>query len=227
MAGQPIAGGFDARSELIAQQAREDERRRIARDLHDDISQQFALLTIALDLLRQHPAASHPDMRRRLDEILARAQAIGSSVRGVSHQLHGPRLGDLGAAVRGLCQEAGEHYGIDVRVLCDLIPSSVSGVLGQALFRIVQQALLNIVTHSGARHAAVEIAGRSGSVLLTIMDDGRGFDVAAPENRGMGLASMRERLEPFGGLLSIRSAPAHGTCIQISVPLWRADTAAA
>jgi signal transduction histidine kinase len=226
-ARQPVAGGFDARSEIIAQQAREDERRRIARDLHDDVSQQLALLTISLDLLRQHPAALNPDMRQRLDTVLAQVQSIGSSVRHVSHQLHASALNDLGAAVQRLCHQFAAYYDINIQVISDRIPASMPNALALALYRIIQQALLNVVKHSGARHTTVEIEGRAEDVLVRIEDDGRGFDVATLKNHGLGLVSMRERVEPFDGQLSIVSTPSDGTCIEVSVPLCLAAGAAA
>jgi signal transduction histidine kinase len=222
-----MAGGFDARIELLTQQAREDERRRIARDLHDDISQQFALLTITLDLLRQHPAASNPDMRQRLDAILERALDIGSRVRHVSHQLHASTLDDLGQAVLSFCHEISAHHDIDIRILSDAASSTLRGALALTLFRIIQEALQNVVRHSGARHVTLEIAARPDALVLRIADDGRGFDVAAQDGSGMGLMSMRERLALFDGQLSIGSSPSHGTRIEVSVPMWRAATAAA
>jgi signal transduction histidine kinase len=226
-AQQPDAVDFDARAELIVEQAREDERRRIARDLHDDVTQQLTLLAIAVGVLREQTAMSDPEVSQRLDAVLLRAQGIGASLRRVSHQLHTSSLGDLAAAVRDWCQEIAVHYDLDVRVVCESMPPSLPGALSLALFRIMQEALQNIVKHSGARHAIVEISGRPDAVFLRIVDDGRGFDVESGEGGGMGLVSMRERLEPFDGRLSINSASSHGTIVEVCVPMWRTAPAAA
>jgi signal transduction histidine kinase len=225
---QAIPCGSDARIDQIAEQARQDERRRIARDLHDDVVHQLAFLMIDVDLLRQQTGACHPDMMcERLNVVLTRIKAIGSTVRNVAHRLKDSGPGDLGLALRRLCEELMALHHIDVHVTCDGLPSSVQGTLALALLRIVQEALHNVVKHSGARCATVEIVGQSDAVVLRIVDDGRGFDVEATEARGIGLANMRERLEPFNGRLSISSAPWRGTRIEVSVPMRRANVAAA
>jgi two-component system sensor kinase len=166
-------------------------------------------------------------MRERLDVVLARVKAIGSTVRNVAHQLKDSGLGDLGLALRRLCEELTALHHIDLRFTCDGLPSSLQGTLALALFRIVQEALHNVVKHSGARRATVEIVGQPDVVVLRIVDDGRGFDVEAGDGSSIGLANMRERLEPFNGRLSISSAPWRGTRIEVSVPIRKANAAAA
>jgi predicted ATPase/signal transduction histidine kinase len=209
-------------------QAQEDERRRIARDLHDDISQQIALLAITVDRLHQEIAETQPETSRRLFGVLERAQDISESVRQLSHELHSTNLDHLGlqGAVRGFCQEFTAHHGIGVDVRCarmpPLIPSDVAG----ALFRIVQEALQNVARHSGARSAIVEIGGTPDEVRLTIEDKGRGFDAGATPSFGIGLASMRERLRLLGGHCAIHTAPSMGTRIEATVPTARPDAPA-
>jgi signal transduction histidine kinase len=227
---QSIPPGFDAPIEPIIERARQDERGRIARDLHDDVVHQLTFLVIDVDLLRQSTGTCHPDMmRERLDVVLARVQAIGTSVRNVAHRLKATDLRDLDLelAVRRLCQDVMARYEIEVRCVCDGVLASLDGGLALELHRIVQEALHNIVKHSGARRATVEIAHRSDAVVLSIVDDGCGFDVDATGSSGIGLANMRERLEPFNGLLSISSAPLRGTRIEVFVPMRGSSAAAA
>jgi signal transduction histidine kinase len=224
---QSMANDYDARTEHAVQQAREDERRRIARDLHDDISQQIGLLTIAIDRLRERTALSDPAMSESLHAITAQAQDIGSRVRHVSHQLHASTAADLGRSIRALCQELAAHYEIDIQLACDRLPLSIPSAVALALFRIAQEALQNALRHSGARRLSVEVKARSNVLLLTVADEGRGFDIETVNTGGLGLVSMRERLEPLGGQLSISSAPLHGTRIEARVPIWDTETAAA
>ncbi len=191
-------------------QAQEEERRRIARDLHDDISQKIALLSITVDRLRQEIAETEPDTSRRLSVVLERAQDTGASVRRLSHELHSSNLDHLGlrAAVRALCQEFTEHYRIGIELRCAEVPAFIPREVGGALFRIVQEALQNVARHSGAESATVEIAGTPHEVRLMIEDKGRGFDAGATNSSGLGLLSMRERLTPLGGRCVIQSARA-------------------
>jgi signal transduction histidine kinase len=217
---QAIPCGSEACLDDIAEQARLDERRRIARDLHDDVLQQLALLVVDLDLLREQTGAWHSDMlRERLNVVMARGNAIASTVRNVAHELKDSGLGDLGLALHRLCEEHRTLHHIDLRCICDGFLPSVQGRLALALYRIVQEALHNVLKRSGARRATVEIAGHSDAVVLRIVDDGCGFDVEATEGKGIGLANMRERLEPFNGRLSISSAPWRGTRIEVFVPI--------
>lgn len=202
-------------------QAQEDERRRIANVLHDDISQRIALLSIDVDRLRQEIAAAQPETSSRLGRVLEQAQALGLSVDTLLRELYSTtldRLG-LGAALRGFCEEFSAESGIAVRLRGEA-PLRVPHNVAVALFRIAQEALRNAARHSGASSAIVEIAGTDGEVRVTIEDHGRGFDPeAASAPAGLGLESMRERLRPFGGRCIIESAPSRGTRVDAIVPL--------
>jgi two-component system sensor histidine kinase UhpB len=220
--------GFEAQIEQIAETARQDERGRIARDLHDDAAHQLAFLLIDLDLLRQQVGTCHPEMmRERLNVVMARVKAIGASVRNVAHNIKGSSVGDLKLAVRRLCQDIEAHSDLEVQFICDHLSTSLDAALTTALYRIVQETLQNVLKHSGARRVTVELAHESDAVILRIVDDGCGFDVDATGSDGIGLANMRERLSPFNGLLSIRSAPSCGTCVEVSVPMQSTNMAAA
>jgi signal transduction histidine kinase len=224
----PIPRGFEAQVEQIAETARQDERGRIARDLHDDVAHQLAFLIIDLDLLRQQMGTCHPEMmRERLDVLMARVKAIGASVRNVAHDIKGSVVGDLKLAVRRLCQDMMAHSDLEVQFICDHLSSSLDAALTTTLYRIVQETLQNVLKHSGARCVTVEIADQPDAVILRIVDDGCGFDLDATGAVGIGLANMRERLEPFNGLLSISSAPLCGTCVEVCVPIMNTNAAAA
>jgi two-component system, NarL family, sensor kinase len=225
---QSILRAFEAQIEQIAEQARQDERRRIARDLHDDVVHQLVYLVIDLELLRQQAGTCHPDMvRERLGVVMGRVKAVGSIVRNVAHQMKGSGLGDLELAVRQLCEDVMARCDIEVHFICDRLQAPLHGALTIALYRVVQEALQNVIKHSRARRATIEIAGHSAAVVIRIVDDGCGFDVDAASSSGIGLANMRERLEPFSGMLSITSAPLRGTRIEVCVPIRSTNTAVA
>jgi signal transduction histidine kinase len=202
-----------SRQLLLEQDA---ERARISRELHDDINQQLALLSIELDGLRSDRLPENS--ATRVFEAMKTAQAILKSVRELSHRLHPPRLTPEGL-VRSLgllCRELtpprvsiafrhGETPAIDQSVaLC--------------LYRVAQEALMNAIKHSGARRISVDLTCDPSSVALTIADDGRGFVVDGVLNGGLGLLSMRERVESVGGRLEVH-APKSGTRVRVTVPI--------
>ncbi len=197
--------------------AQETERARIARELHDDISQQVALLTIDLELMTG-AVQGHVEPLV-IDEALDRAHGIAKSVHDMSHRLHPARLQLVGlvAAVNGLRHELSKS-GIAITVIHDHMPSSLPPDLSLCVFRVVQEALQNAVKYSRAREVTVHLSAGSDVLALTIADDGVGFDVDAAWGKGLGLISMNERLEVMGGTIEIRSGPA-GTRLEIVVPL--------
>lgn len=196
--------------------AHEEERARIARELHDDISQQMALLEIDLQLMtdaaqvRGGPAAM---------PALHRAREIARSVHDLSHRLHPAKLQLIGlaAALDGLQQEF-SRPGLSIAVDRVAALPTLSQDLRLCLFRVTQEGLRNAVRHSGARHVSVTLQGDALGLALTIADDGRGFDVAGAWGTGLGLVSMAERLGAIGAALSVRSAPGEGTRVEVSVP---------
>jgi len=206
--------------------SQETERRRIARELHDDLNQSLALLSVDLDLLsRQHLGA--PDqLAGRIQELCARVKQLSSYVHGLSHQLHPSKLEQLGLlpAVRGLCKELTGSHSLPIAFTHHELPDALPEDTALCLYRIAQEALANVVKHSGARHARVELTRRAGTVFLRIADDGVGFDPKIVDaNGGLGLVSMRERLRLVGGQITIDSRPSGGTRIAVSVPLCNPD----
>jgi signal transduction histidine kinase len=203
-------------------QVQETERRRIARELHDDLSQSLALLAIELELLGQVPPETADRLCARLNEMSARVKQLSSAVHGLSHNLHPSKLEQLGlvAGVRGLCKEYMQANGLVVELTDQQMPPSIPDDTALCLFRIAQEALRNVVKHSGARHARVELRGSEDGVSLRVVDDGIGFDLHARDGReGLGLVSMRERLHLVGGAIVIDSRPSEGTRIDVRVPL--------
>jgi signal transduction histidine kinase len=197
--------------------AQEEERSRIARELHDDISQQLAVLTIDLKMLGR-TAQGHADTAAAA--ALKRAEDIGASVHDLSHRLHPARLRVLGLvdALNGLKREL-SHPGVTITFTHQGVPPTLQPDLTLCLFRIVQEALQNANKHSEARNVSVDLTGASDGIALTIVDDGVGFDVDAAWRRGLGLISVRERVEAIGGTFALRSSPGAGTRLEVSVPV--------
>ena len=197
--------------------AQERERARIARELHDDISQRMAVLGIDLKMLGSSLEGKAADLT---SGVVARTQEITRSIHDLAHQLHPARLHLLGlvGALRGLEREL-SRPGLTITLTHDEIPP-MSPELTLCLFRIVQEALQNAIKYSQAREIGVILnrVNHSG-IRLTITDDGVGFNVDGTWNRGLGLISMRERLEAVGGTLSIFSKPGFGTRLVASAPL--------
>ena len=206
--------------------AQEEERSRVARELHDDLNQRMALLSVELEQLSQRMPVSQSNLRSSIKNVWERAQEISSEIHRVSYQLHPTKLDHLGlvAAARSLCRELAAHY----RLKISFKEKGCSGPLPKdvtlCLFRIVQESLRNVIKHSGAREAKVTLAGTANVIHLSVSDTGRGFDAGALESKsGLGLISMRERLRLVGGAISIYST-AHGTRIEVSVPRHRLET---
>jgi signal transduction histidine kinase len=194
--------------------AQEDERRRVARELHDETSQLLTALGMAL---HAGPAATS-DPRA----LLARLQ---EGVHRLIVNLRPAVLDDLGlaAAINMLAETQLRHGGITVRCETrELEYSRLAPAIEIAVFRIVQEAILNIVRHSGATSVLIQAGATAGHVWVEIEDDGNGFDLGAihPDGRslrGIGLLGMRERAELVGGKLTIDSAPGEGTRVKVEV----------
>ena len=197
--------------------AQETERARIARELHDDISQQMALLEIDLELLGRNAQGGAAGLA---GEALNRAQSVARSVHDLSHRLHPAKLRLIGlvAALQGLQREMSSSA-IAIAFTHDNIPATLPPDLTVCVFRVVQEALQNALKYSSARHVSVNMSGGANELALTIADDGQGFDVSSAWGKGLGLISMTERLEAIGGTFEIRSQPGTGTRLELRVPL--------
>ena len=202
--------------------AQEEERSRIARELHDDLSQRLALLSIELEQVSQIIPARQSSLRARMKDLWAKAQEISVEVHRISHQLHPSKLEHLGlvAAIKSFCEELEARRGIRIRFSAGGVPADLPKDVALCVFRVAQESLRNVVKHSGAREARV-VLGVSGQIVqLSVSDSGAGFDVDSSAHRkGLGLVSMTERLRLVGGDITIRSQPSRGTHLDIRIPL--------
>jgi PAS domain S-box-containing protein len=202
-------------------EAQEQERTRIARELHDDIGQRLALLAIELEQLQQNPP-NLSEVRSRMGKLWKQTSEIATDIQSLSHELHSSRLEYVGvaAAMRGFCQEFGEQQKVEIDFKIRDLPTPLSPDISLCLFRVLQEALHNSAKHSGVRRFEVQLWGMSGEIHLTVGDSGSGFDrEAAKTSRGLGLISMEERLKLVKGTLSIESQLKRGTTIHARVPL--------
>jgi signal transduction histidine kinase len=202
-------------------EAQEQERSRIARELHDDIGQRLALLAIELAQLQRSPAYSS-ELLGRIGLIQKSTSDIAADIQSLSHELHSSKLQYLGitAAMRGFCKEFGEQQKVEIEFETQDLPTPLTPDISLCFFRVLQEALHNARKHSGARRFEVRLWGTPDEIHLTVRDSGAGFDIReAKTGRGLGLTSMEERMKILQGTLSIESQLQHGTTIHASVPL--------
>jgi signal transduction histidine kinase len=213
-----LQASYDQISDLGGRllQAQEDERARIARELHDDVGQQIAL--VVADLQKASDFGE-----RFARAALSRAHALGKSVHDLSHRLHPVKLRLLGlpAALNSLQHELARP-GVTIAFTHENVPHPVPPDVTLCVYRVVQEAVQNALKHSGAREILIHLQGAAAMLTVSVVDDGAGFDVSTRMGRGLGLVSMNERLEAVGGSLRIHSAPGEGTRLKIKVPI-RAD----
>ena len=201
---------------LIA--AQEQERARIARELHDDINQRLALVTVGIEQARREVS---PEVDQKLIELKQQVIGIAADIQTMAHDLHSSSLEYLGfvPAVRKLAEELGKRQGMQIEVKTDSVSGALPAEISLCLFRIIQEGLHNAAKHSGAKRVVVRLLKASNQIRLVLSDSGRGFDIAAPASRqGLGLASMRERIRLVNGKIAIQSERSIGTCIQAWVP---------
>lgn len=202
--------------------AQEEERARIARELHDDINQRLALLANGLDKLgRERKEDSKAELAMEICDLWQLTNEIATDIQNLSHRLHPSKLHYLGlaAAVRDLCREFSRQHNIEVDCNVSNLPRDLDEDISLCLFRTFQEALRNIAKHSHAHHAKVELTHQYSIIRLRVSDDGVGFvlDSFAKE-KGLGLVSMRERLKSAGGQFGIWSRPSFGTQIEGTIP---------
>jgi PAS domain S-box-containing protein len=202
--------------------AQEAERTRVARELHDGIGQEIALLGIQMQRAAASIAPEPQALSARMQKLYADLTAIGLHVSRLSHQLHSSELEYLGlsVAITQLCREFSEQYSIKVVCACTNIPAKLDNEIALTFLRVVQESLHNIAKHSGARNVQVDVSGAPGELTLNVCDDGSGFDLQESKAAaGLGLISMRERIKLIGGEFAIDSTPGAGTRIRARTPL--------
>ncbi len=201
--------------------AQEEERKRIARELHDDLNQRMALLSIELAQLGER-VQKRRGLRPLVHSLQTKAQEISTEIHRLSYRLHPSKLDHLGlsAAVESLCVEFSGSGRLKVEFHDEGFPAILPKDVSLCVFRITQESLRNCLKHSGARKARVVLEKFEGGVRLSVSDDGSGFDLRSDAlKKGLGFTSMRERLHLVGGEMRIQSQPLRGTRIEISVPL--------
>ncbi len=203
--------------------AQEDERARLARELHDDVTQRLARLAIDVGAMERHePAASEPAVRLR--EIHRGLVVLSEDIHALSYRLHSSLVEDLGLpeALDAECQKFGGTVGISVRLGVSAMPRNVPREAAFCLFRVAQECLRNVDRHAKARTIDVSLNGIKHGLELAVRDDGIGFDTAdAAKRRTLGHTSLRERVHLAGGRVRIDSAPGRGTTVTAWVPLDR------
>jgi signal transduction histidine kinase len=200
--------------------AHEDERRRLARELHDDVTQRLAGLAIEAAELEGHTKTSaNGDAAHSIREGLVE---LGEDVHALSYRLHPSVIEDLGLveALRIECDRVANQGPLRVNFDCKDIPKRLPVDAALCLFRVAQEALRNVERHARAKNVDVSVKRKDGGVALAVRDNGAGFDTSrAGERASLGLASMRERVRLLGGRLQIESGPGNGTSLSAWVPL--------
>jgi len=199
----------------------EREVRRMAQALHDDLGPLLFLAHMSLHTLAED---AQPTVRERVEEVRGRLDEVEAELRRLSHELRPTVLEDLGlaAALRHLAEGVARRAGVAVTVCCPDGPA-MSVTVQTGLYRIIQQALINVSKHARASEAAVAVTVDGRSIRCTIEDDGVGLTPSEPAGgvdgeRGLGLVGMRERAETLGGSFTVTSSPGRGTRIQVVLP---------
>ena len=202
-------------------EAHEEERTWIGRELHDDINQRLALLAVELDNWNQHPPPKS-EFHQYVQTAKQRITDLGKDVQALSHRLHSSKLDYLGlaSAASSFCREMAEQRRVEIDFSQSGVPRNLPKEISLSLFRVLQESVQNALKYSGVGHFKVELTGTSTEVQLIVNDLGAGFDQQDMVNhRGLGLISMRERLQMVGGQFSVTSEPGRGTTIWARVPL--------
>lgn len=198
-------------------ESQEQERARIGRELHDDINQRLAMLSVGLETLQRSPS----DFQSRVQELRNELGQISDDVQALSHDLHSSKLEYLGAiaGMKGWCQEVCLRHKIEIKFEND-VAHSLPLEISLPIFRVLQEAVNNAIKHSGEKSVEVKLWETAGELHLIVKDSGAGFDCeVALRGRGLGLTSMKERIRLVNGTIVIDSEPKGGTTIHVRVPL--------
>jgi signal transduction histidine kinase len=202
--------------------AHEQERIRLSRELHDDVAQRVAFLSVELSELRHRLAGLPVEFLERLARLSVETAEIGSELHRISHALHPANLERLGleAALRSFGQNLAETKRITIDMRIHDLPKAFGTDVALSLYRIAQEALHNIVKHSGATHATVSLAADNRGLVLSVSDNGIGFDPVAVRKKGtLGLVNVRERARLVGAHVQVSSKVGEGTVVHVRVPL--------
>jgi PAS domain S-box-containing protein len=203
-------------------EAQEEERRRVSRELHDDLNQRLALLAVEVGEMEGEIPDSASALREQLQSVESRLNALSDDVRRTAYQLHPSVLEHLGLAdaLESYCTDFAKQEAVKVRFRRHNVPKAIPEGAALCLYRVTQECLRNVAKHSGAAKASVTLAAREAALVLTVSDTGRGFDAASVKGKGgLGLVSIEERVMAAGGTLTIQTRPGDGTRIQVRIPL--------
>lgn len=203
-------------------EAQEKERSRLARELHDDICQRLAMLSLKIEKANKAGSRGQASVADQLDKIWQECSDLTGDVQALSHELHPSILDNLGleTAVKSFCREVSEQNGVVVKFVSNNIPNSLPREISLSLFRVIQEAIHNSLKYSGQNHFEVLLHAQGSEIELEVSDPGVGFDAASIKNGGgLGLVSMAERIHQVNGTFKIDSQPSIGTRIQARVPL--------
>ena len=214
----------EARTELRRRlvHAQEEEHRRIARELHDDLTQRLAVLALDAGMLEQLPGCP-TYVRERARGMREQLVTLCEGVHSLSRQLHPSILDQLGIvdALRAECHCLGQRDGIAVRFLAQDVPTGLSREMALCVYRVAQEALRNVARHANTRRASVRLFATDRHLVLCVQDRGVGFEVAAQGKLGLGLESMRERARLVNARLAVGSRRGQGTNVTLRIPLHR------
>ena len=208
-------------------QAQEEERRHIARELHDDLNQQIAGLSIALSNIKLQLPPWEDVVAHRMEEVQEHVSRIADGIRSLSHRLHPVALEHAGlvAALRSLVTEFSRSEAVKFDLHTPEYLKSVPNDIAICIYRVAQESLQNVSKHSGASHANVDLSIREAYIDLLITDNGVGFEMEnARKKGGLGLISMAERVGLLHGVFEVRTKPGDGTCLRAIVPLTSDQT---
>jgi signal transduction histidine kinase len=199
--------------------AQEQERARLALELHDDVSQQLAFLSFDLQTLTGFGPTHDEDVETVALGALTRLERIAGSLHDLSHRLHPPTLRSAGlVGALTMLQRDSTRSDAAITFTHANVPPDLADAISITVFRVAQESLSNAITHSHAAHVAIHLEGDRDRLFLNIVDDGAGFDVEAASAQGLGLIGMRDRIDPIGGTVTVRSMPGRGTRVEVCVP---------
>jgi PAS domain S-box-containing protein len=217
------------RAEETAQQlsgrllhAHEEERARLAKELHDGLSQNLALLSVEMEMFGQRLPETSAQINERLSGFSREAKGLSAEVHRISHGLHPAKLTQLGLSVAlgGFCREVERAHDIEVCFEARDVPRELPPEAALCLYRVAQEAIQNVVKHSGSKRATVELETTGNRICLVVTDDGKGFETGAERGSGsLGLVSMHERVRLLHGEVFVKSEPGQGTRVEARVPL--------
>lgn len=202
--------------------AQDDERRRISRELHDDLNQRLAMLAVEIETFQQRLPSPNL-IAEKLRSLHEQVVELSDDVRHLAYQFHPSILDDLGLpiALQRYIEDFGTRTGINVTLVHKDLPDPLPQDIASCLYRVAQESLGNVAKHAHASHAAVELLGSEAGVSLSVRDSGVGFDPATVKQPliCLGITSMKERVRLVNGRLEVKSSPGQGTEVRVWIPL--------